>query len=133
MKGEIKGTGKIQMSKLPNIEEVFLVKGLTSNLINISQLCDQGFNVNFTKDECIITNKDGEVTMKGRRNNDNCYLWVPLETNLKDKQFVGKNSLKNNTSLKSADHNVPMNVSTSVKSAKVNDQSTKKRTMNLVQ
>ena len=89
--------------------------------------------MNFTKAECIITNKNGEVTMKGIRNKDNYCLWVTLETNLKDKQSVDKNSLKGNTCLNSPNHNVPMNVLTSVKSAKVNDQSTEKRTMNLVQ
>ena len=74
MKGEIKGIGKIHSSKFPKIEGVLLVKGLTSNLISISQLCDQGFNVNFRKAECIITNNNSEVTMKGIRNKDNGYL-----------------------------------------------------------
>ena len=104
MKGEIKGTRKIHGTKFPNIEGVLFVKGLTSNLINISQLCDQGFNVNFTKAEYIITNKKGEVTMKGIRNKDNSYLWIPLETNhnncVEVKQSVCKNSLKDKTSLK---------------------------------
>src|SRR4030066_1654593 len=36
--------------------------------------------VNFTKSECIVTNKNNEVRMKGARSKDNCYLWVPLET-----------------------------------------------------
>jgi hypothetical protein len=88
--------------------------------------------VNFTRAECIITNKNDEVTTKGRRKKDNCYLWVPLETNVKDKQTVDKNFLMDNTSLKSAKYNVPMNVLSSIKSAKVNYQSTEKRTMNLV-
>jgi len=37
---------------LPRLVNVLLVKGLTANLISISQLCDQGLEVNFTKLEC---------------------------------------------------------------------------------
>ena len=55
-KGEIKGIGKLNCPGVPNLDNVLLVKGLTANLINISQLCDQGLNVNFTKTECLITN-----------------------------------------------------------------------------
>ncbi|XP_050881216.1 uncharacterized protein LOC127084755 [Lathyrus oleraceus] len=56
-KGEIKGIGKINCPGVPNLDNVLLVKGLTANLISISQLCDQGLTVNFTKTECLITNK----------------------------------------------------------------------------
>ena len=48
-KGEIKGVGKLECSGFPTLDDVLLVKGLTTNLISISQLCDQGFKVNFTK------------------------------------------------------------------------------------
>jgi hypothetical protein len=48
-KGEILGIGKLVNNELPNLENVLLVKGLTANLISISQLCDQGLKVNFTK------------------------------------------------------------------------------------
>ncbi|WJX12965.1 hypothetical protein P8452_03412 [Trifolium repens] len=41
-KGEILGIGKLVDKELPNLENVLLVKGLTANLISISQLCDQG-------------------------------------------------------------------------------------------
>lgn len=44
---------------------MLLVKGLTANLIRISQLCDQGLKVNFTKSECLVTNENGEVIVKG--------------------------------------------------------------------
>src|ERR1051325_5014563 len=75
-KGEIKGVGKLDCPGIPNLENVLLVKGLTANLISISQLCDQGFKVNFKKSECIVTNKKGEVVMKGVRSKDNCYLQI---------------------------------------------------------
>ncbi|MCH95552.1 gag-pol polyprotein, partial [Trifolium medium] len=78
-KGEIKGVGKLINSGLLKLEDVLLVKGLTANLISISQLCDQGLKVNFTKSECLVTNDKGDVLMKGVRSKDNCYLWVPQE------------------------------------------------------
>jgi len=58
---------------------VLLVKGLTANLISISQLCDLGLQVNFTKPECQISDEKGEVLMRGTRSKDNCYLWVSQE------------------------------------------------------
>ncbi|KAI5396719.1 hypothetical protein KIW84_062808 [Lathyrus oleraceus] len=50
-KGEIKGIGKLDCPGVPELDNVLLVKGLTANLISISQLCDQGLDVNFTKTE----------------------------------------------------------------------------------
>jgi hypothetical protein len=58
---------------------VLLVKRLTANLIIISQLCDQGLKVNFTKSECLVTNDKDDVLMRGVRSKDNCYLWVPKD------------------------------------------------------
>jgi hypothetical protein len=54
-KGEIVGIGKTVKRGLPKLEKVLFVKGLTANLISISQLCDQGMKVNFTKSECLVT------------------------------------------------------------------------------
>jgi hypothetical protein len=79
-KGEIKGIGNLINKGLPKLNDVLLVKGLTANLISISQLCDQGLKVNFTKSECLITNDKNTVIMKGARSKDNCYLWIPQET-----------------------------------------------------
>jgi hypothetical protein len=55
------------------------VNGLIANLINISQLCDQGMVVNFSKPECQVTNEKGKVNMRGTRSKDNYYLWVSQE------------------------------------------------------
>ena len=62
------------------MDRVLFVKGLTANLISINQLCDQGFKVNFTKSECLVTNKENEVVMKGTRSKDDCYLWNSPES-----------------------------------------------------
>jgi len=72
-KGEILGIGKFACTGLPKLDDVLLVKGLTANLISISQLCDQGLKVNFTKLKCLVTNEQNEVIMKGTRSMDNYY------------------------------------------------------------
>lgn len=56
------------------------MKGLTTNIINISQLCYQGLKVNFTKSEFLVTNENNDILMRGIRSKDNCYLWIPQET-----------------------------------------------------
>ncbi|WJX28775.1 hypothetical protein P8452_17454 [Trifolium repens] len=78
-KGEILGIGDLINHGLPNLENVLLVKGLTANLISISQLCDQDMRVNFTKSECLVNNEEGQLLMKGTRSKDNCYLWMSQE------------------------------------------------------
>jgi hypothetical protein len=78
-KGEILGIGKLAGTDLPKLDDVLLVKGLTANLISISQLCDQGLKVNLTKLKCLVKNEQNEVIMKGTRSKDNCYLWLPKE------------------------------------------------------
>ena len=76
-KGEIKGVGKLLCNGIRRLNDVLLVKGLTANLISISQLCDQGLKSNFTKSGCLVKNDKDDVLMKGVRSKDNCYLWVP--------------------------------------------------------
>jgi len=78
-KGKILGIGNLIKDRLRRLDNMLLVKGLTANLININQLCDQGMEVNFIKSECQITSKKREVHMRGTRSKDNCYLWVPQE------------------------------------------------------
>jgi hypothetical protein len=80
-KGKIKGVGKLDSSGVPELNNVLLVKELTSNLISISQLCDQGFNVQFTKEECVVMNGENKEVMRGARSKDNCYLWEPEVSN----------------------------------------------------
>jgi hypothetical protein len=51
-KGKIVDIDNLIKHGLPRLDNVLLVKGLTANLIIISQLCDQGLEVNFSKPEC---------------------------------------------------------------------------------
>lgn len=57
------GKGRLNYPELPILQEVILVEGLIANLINISQLCDQGFSMSFSKDKCIVTVADNNVVM----------------------------------------------------------------------
>lgn len=77
----MKGVGKLDYPEPRSLEDVLFVKGSTTNLISISQLCDQGLKVNISKSKCVVTNEKNEVTMKGSKSIDNCYLWTPQETN----------------------------------------------------
>src|ERR1044072_126723 len=54
-KGKIKGIGKLCRAGSPHLDDVLLVDGLTANLISISQLCDQGLEVKFSLEECVVT------------------------------------------------------------------------------
>jgi hypothetical protein len=89
-KGKIKGVGKLDSPGVPELNNVLLVKGLTANLISISQLCDQGFNVQFTKEECVVTNGENKEVMRGSRSKDNCYLWEPKVSNYSSMCFLVK-------------------------------------------
>ena len=89
-KGKILGVGKLVSTGLPKLDNVLLVRGLTANLISISQLCDQGMKVNFNKAECLVTDGVGEVTMRGIRSKDNCYLWVPKDVTSMSTCLVSK-------------------------------------------
>jgi len=83
-KGKILGSGNLIDSDLPNLNNVLLVKGLNINLISISQLCDQGMTVRFSKSECIVTDEKDEVLMRGIKTKNNFYTWVPQSENLTD-------------------------------------------------
>ena len=61
---------------LPCLNDVLLVEDLRVNLISISQLCDQGLNVIFSKSESIVSSKDQEALMKWLSSKDNCYMWI---------------------------------------------------------
>ncbi|KAK2451550.1 putative mitochondrial protein [Trifolium repens] len=46
--------------------------------------------VNFTKGECLVSNDEGEILMRGTRSKDNCYLWVSHEEAQLGKCLLGK-------------------------------------------
>ncbi|KAL0560690.1 hypothetical protein IC582_001101 [Cucumis melo] len=74
-KGKIIGKGTINRPGLPFLLDVRLVQGLSANLISTSQLCDQGYKVNFSKDRCNVLDGQNKVFLSGTRLSDNCYHW----------------------------------------------------------
>ena len=51
-KGKIIGSGTIGNSNLPSISNVLLVEGLAHNLLSISQLSDNGYDIIFNQNSC---------------------------------------------------------------------------------
>ncbi|XP_050935673.1 uncharacterized protein LOC107991877 [Cucumis melo] len=49
--------------------------GLSANLISISQLCDQGYHVSFSKDRCNVVDNQNKIFLSGTRLSDNYYHW----------------------------------------------------------
>lgn len=67
LNGQTKGVGEIQRNDLI-IKDVSYVEGLNFNLLSTSQLCDKGYKVEFTKDQCIIKEEfTHQVVLKGSR------------------------------------------------------------------
>ncbi|KAK1387194.1 hypothetical protein POM88_015372 [Heracleum sosnowskyi] len=66
-KGYTKGYGLISKENVI-IDEVALVDGLKHNLLSISQLCDKGFLVTFSKEACVVSKGgNNNVVMTGFR------------------------------------------------------------------
>ena len=56
------------------IKDVLLVDGLKHNLLNISELCDKGYNITFEPELClIIDSKSSETVLVGKLVN-NVYM-----------------------------------------------------------
>ncbi|TYK04761.1 copia-like retroelement pol polyprotein [Cucumis melo var. makuwa] len=80
-KGKIIGKRTINRPGLPFLLDVRIVQGLSANLISISQLCYQGYQVSFSKDRCNVLDSQKKVFLSGTRLSDNCYHW-DAEVNL---------------------------------------------------
>src|ERR1044072_3714968 len=70
-KGKIIGCETIGNGKNPSIQNVLLVEGLMHNLLSISQLSDNGYDVVFKQKSCkVISQKDGSILFSGQRKNN---------------------------------------------------------------
>ena len=78
-RGRIKGIGNLASNGSPLLDNVLLVEVLTANLISISQLCDEGLEVKFNNEECLVMKLDQEIVMRGSRSKDNYYMWTYQE------------------------------------------------------
>ncbi|XP_073019406.1 uncharacterized protein [Primulina eburnea] len=72
-KGKIVGNGTLNIEGLPRLHNVLHVERLNSNLISISQLCDDNFLVKFDKHNCEVFDESNVCIMTGKRSSDNCY------------------------------------------------------------
>src|SRR4051812_41839986 len=69
-KGKIIGYGTICMGNSPSISNVLLVDGLAHNLLSISQLSDNGYDIIFNQKSCkVVSQKDGSILFIGKRKN----------------------------------------------------------------
>lgn len=59
-----------KLSWIHFLNDVILFESFTTNLISISQLCDQDLCVNFNQSKCIVF-----------ISTNNCYIWTPHENN----------------------------------------------------
>ena len=66
-KGKIVGVGKISIDPYPPIFNVLFVKRLKHNMLRISQLCDSGLDVFFSKEGCVVQHKNGTQLFTGNR------------------------------------------------------------------
>ena len=80
-KSVIRGIGTVDIPGLPVFEDVCYVDGLKANLLSISQICDNGLNVLFTKYECEILDGGGDYMCIGVRTAVNCYGITPSISN----------------------------------------------------
>jgi hypothetical protein len=73
-KGKIVGSRIIGNGKLPSISNVLLVEGLAHNLLSISQLSDNGYDIIFNQKSCrVVSQKDGSILFTGKRKN---YIYI---------------------------------------------------------
>ncbi|XP_059667576.1 uncharacterized protein LOC132312995 [Cornus florida] len=73
----IHGRGEIKFPGVGELKNVLCVEDSDSNLLSISQICDDGFEVNFTQQGCFVTNKQGECVLKGIRTFRDIYVIQP--------------------------------------------------------
>ncbi|XP_070041477.1 uncharacterized protein [Nicotiana tomentosiformis] len=62
-KGNVIGVGKVPLSSTCDVDVVYLVDELGYNLISISQLCDNDYEVLFKKHDWFIEEKSGKVIL----------------------------------------------------------------------
>jgi hypothetical protein len=64
--GKVMGLGKIEITTVHSISNVFLVESLGYNFLSVSRLCHMGFNRLFTNvDVTVFIRSDGSLDFKG--------------------------------------------------------------------
>ncbi|XP_049359192.1 uncharacterized protein LOC125823865 [Solanum verrucosum] len=82
-KGYILGVDRIGKSPEHSIKNVYYVSGLKNSLLSISQICDNGNEVKFLSDKCIVTSLSTKEVILTARRQKNMYV-ADLNTALGD-------------------------------------------------
>src|ERR1051325_7789863 len=70
-KGKIIGSRTIDNGSLPSITNVLLVDRLMHNLLSISQISDNRYDIIFNQKSCkVVSQKDGTILFNGKRKNN---------------------------------------------------------------
>ena len=83
----IRGIETVDIPGLLVFEDVWYIDGLKVNLLSISQICNNGLNVLFTKYKYEILDGGGDYMCVSVRTADNCYGLTP---NISNKCFSAK-------------------------------------------
>ena len=75
---QVLGKGTVEIPGLPLLKDVLYIKGLKANLLSITQICDEDFLVQFSKNGCIIIDEERIQVLEGKRTSNNCYEVVPM-------------------------------------------------------
>lgn len=57
----IRGKGTLLLKNDIPIHDVYYVEGLKHNLLSVSQICDNGYNVSFNSQSCVIKSSFGKT------------------------------------------------------------------------
>ena len=74
IKSKILSVGNFGKDNFDLITDIMLVKGLTHNLLSISQFCDQGYRVVFEHSWCIIKDSTSDKIILAARRCDKTYV-----------------------------------------------------------
>ena len=61
----VQGKGTNCAIDILNLEDVLFIKGLKANLISMSQICENKFNVQFSQNFCKVFDLNGACVMIG--------------------------------------------------------------------
>jgi len=77
------------ITNLPLITNVLLVKNLKHNLLSINQLCDKGFNIQFSENKCNLLDQNKNIIFEGIRDRNIYILNMTINHN-SDMRLIAK-------------------------------------------
>ena len=77
-KGYISGVGKVGKTLEESIDNVYHISGLKYSLLSVSQFCDNGNEVKFTSEKCIVVNLSTMKVFSHLKDVKTC-MWQPYK------------------------------------------------------